>query len=236
MKIGNHIIAPGQPIFIIGELCSNIIHYLPNDLDLVIGEAVKSNATALKVQLFTHKHFPEPEWESKKRVEFPRHLVPDFIRLCHKYDLLAGASVFDEEAVDLLEQHGADYIKIAVREFDNINLWQRVLESPLPKIASFDIGQNVDLPWARDTTWLACIPKYPNTSLRVPHYDKLTSWGWSSHYVRGDRCLDILLAVAAGAQIIERHFCLSENDYEAGWSSDPKEFRQMVQDVRRLEG
>lgn len=233
MKIANYTLVYNQPSLIIAETCSNIIRYTKS-LPIFIETVAKSGAGACKIQLFSHRHFPEPEWESKRRVEFPRNLLPEFISLCHQHNLLAGASVFDNEAVDLLEKHGADFIKLATRETDNTLLWQRCLTSPLPKIASFDCTATDALPFANHTVHLACIPKYPTPKPTVPNYGK-SLWGWSSHYIRGDRCLDILMAATRGACVIERHFALSETDLEAGWSSDPKEFREMVKDVRKVE-
>lgn len=241
MKIGNRSIGFGEPTLVIAECCSNVIPYLrlDGDLDRLLALVASTGATAAKVQLFTHKHFPQPEWESKRAVEFPRHRVDEFVKLSHKHGLLAGASVFDNDAVTILEQAGADYIKMAVREFENLNLWQRVLESPLPKIASFDISDGEDFdadavwPYAENTIHLACVPKYPVIDPKVPSGDlKMQSWGWSSHT---PDWLDCLIAVSRGACVVEKHIKFSEHDYEAGWSLSVKEFGEMVKDIRRVE-
>lgn len=240
MKIGNRLVGYGEPTFVIAELCSNVIPYLSLEggLESAVREVANTGATANKIQLFSHRHFPQPEWESKKRVEFSRNRVQEFVDLCHKYNLLAGASVFDDDAVDLLEQCGADYIKMATREHFNLNLWQRVLESPLPKIASFEYNPDddepySDLPYAENTIHLACIPQYPVIDPRMPSWiDLMDNWGFSSHT---PDYLDCLLAVSRGACVIEKHVKFSEQDYEAGWSLLPKQFGEMCRDIRRVE-
>ena len=234
MKIGNRPIGHGEPTFIIAELCSNVIRHL-SDLEGVLRSVASTGAMAAKIQLFKSSHFPESERSSKKLVEFPRSRVKEFIDLCHENNLLAGASAFDGDAIALLEKHGADYIKIATREDDNVDLWIRVLESSLPKIASFDCTKTVVFPFAANTIYLACIPQYPTIIPRVPDYGYVREWGWSSHYICKDRCLDVLIAVSRGANVVERHIAFSETDFEAGWSSDVGEFRQMVQDIGKME-
>ena len=247
MKIYNSTIGYGQPTFVIAELCSNVVRHIIHptysysldvshwNLQEIVSLVAQTGASAAKIQLFKHTHFSKPEWESKKRVEFPRDRVREFIDLCHSNNLAAGASVFDDDAVDLLEQSGADFIKMATREWENINLWQRVLESPLPKIASFDVGNSrmINVPYAMNTIHLACVPQYPVIDPYIPRgYSVDSDWGWSSHT---PDYLDCLLAVSRGACVIEKHIAFSETDFEHGWSLESNEFGQMVKDIRRVE-
>src|SRR3990167_6907434 len=230
MKIGNRLVGYGQPTFVIAELCSNVIRYV-KDLRTVIDAVKRTGANACKVQLFRHTHFPQPEWRQKKLVEFPRDRFPEFVELCHKNALLAGASVFDDDAVTLLETSDADYIKMATREWENVNLWERVLLSSLPKIASWDYSVYPELPYADHTIHLACLPKYPSIDPQVPDYGK-KDWGWSSHSRDWLYCL---VAVSHGACVVEKHFAMSETDFERGWSLESNEFAEMVKDIRRVE-
>ena len=234
MKIGEYLLGYGQLTFIIAEGCSNIVRHL-DDMDGLIQLVASTGASSLKIQLFKAEIFPLAEQSSKRRVEFPRDKVKEFVNLCHKHNLAAGASVFDSDSVSLLEQTGADFIKMATREWENINLWQRVLESPLPKIASFDVGNSrmINVPYAMNTIHLACVPQYPVIDPYIPcGYSVDSDWGWSSHT---PDYLDCLLAVSRGACVIEKHIAFSETDFEHGWSLESNEFGQMVKDIRRVE-
>ena len=233
MKIGNYILGYGQPTFVIAELCSNVIRHL-RELPDIIRTVANTGATSAKIQLFHYSSFPLAEQESKRRVQFPRDRLTEFVELCHKNNLLAGASVFDEGAVDCLEGAGADYIKLAVREWENVNLWQRCLESRLPKIASWEFLKYPELPFAENTLHLACIPQYPTVDGKVPDYSP-NDWGWSSHSYPEGNSLDCLIAVSRGACVIERHMAFSETDFEKGHSLFPSEFTVMVKDIRRTE-
>ena len=99
MNIGSFEIGQGRT-FVIAETCSNIIPHL-NHLESMVMAVRLSGADALKVQLYKAEHFPESERDSKRLTEFPRHLFPDLVSMCHANGLACGASVFDEEAVDL---------------------------------------------------------------------------------------------------------------------------------------
>ena len=116
MKISDRELGYGHPTFIIAEACSNIMLHLDR-LDVFVDAVRSTGADALKIQLFKADHFPEPEWASKRRVEFPRSRLEEFASLCRKHNLLWGASVFDDEAVDLCVDHEADFLKLATREW-----------------------------------------------------------------------------------------------------------------------
>ena len=114
VKIYNSILGYGQPTFVIAELCSNVVRHIIHptysldvshwNLQEIVSLVAQTGASAAKIQLFKHTHFSESEWESKKRVEFPRNRVKEFVDLCHKHGLAAGGSVFDSDAVSLLQK------------------------------------------------------------------------------------------------------------------------------------
>ena len=231
MKIGEYLLGYGQLTFIIAEGCSNIVRHL-DDMDGLIQLVASTGASSLKIQLFKAEIFPLAEQSSKRLVEFPRDKVKEFVNLCHKHNLAAGASVFDADAVNLLEQSGADFIKMATREWENLTLWQHVMESHLPIVASWDYTQDISLPYTENTIHLACVPKYPVIDPHVPNDFDDSEWGWSSHTADW---LDVLIAVSRGACAVEKHVKFSETDFEAGWSLSVYEFGKMVNDIRQVE-
>lgn len=233
MIIGNFILGQG-PTFVIAEACSNIIRHASRDLPAIVKQAELSGANALKVQVFCADHFPEAERESKRKLEFPRDKLNELASLCHNSNLLFGASVFDEEAVSLVKDSGADFLKIATREsnLSNWDLFEWCDDTGLPVIYSFDCNHsNGHLPFRMSNALkMACIPEYPTPHPKV--MNALAGLGWSSHT---DHWLDCVVAVARNAAVIEKHISFHVGDPEADWSLDMFRFRQMVNDIRWAE-
>ena len=235
MKIGTHDIGYGKPTFVIAEACSNITRYL-DDLKIFIETVAKTGADGLKCQLYLPEHFPEAERSSKYQTMFPRPLFKDYVTISHEHGLLCGASVFDYEAIDLCVDCGADYLKLATREEKDTELFEVCVYTGLPIIRSYDWSSGV-FQASDSVLMMACIPQYPAINPSIPSEMQITDaisslWGWSSHSID---CLDCLLAVSRGACVIEKHFKMSNVDYESGWSLDPIQFAQMIGDIRRVE-
>lgn len=233
MNIGNFEIGIGRT-FIIAECCSNIIPHLYN-LPNIVKQITSIGADALKVQLYKADHFPESERANKKRTEFPRHVFPKLVKLCHERGLACGASVFDEEAIDVVVGGGGDFLKLATREWQNQSLYDLCDATGLPVIYSKDCRKklgHLDHHYkdVRRGLAMACIPEYPSGKFLMPIY--MNDRGWSSHT---DHWLDCIIAVSRGAIVIEKHIKFIANDYEAGWSLYPDQFQQMVKDIRWVE-
>ena len=231
MNIGNFEIGAGKT-FIIAECCSNIIPHLYN-LGGVVSAVASTGANALKVQLYLAEHFGKAEQESKRRTEFPRDLFPRLVKLCHEKGFACGASVFDEEAVNVVVRGGGDFLKFATSEIGNRILCEKCRKYNLPMIASYDYCKSrIIRIYSGKEILLACVPEYPSSNFRIPRCLTGTIWGWSSHT---NHWLDCLIAVSRGAVVVEKHITFSANDYETGWSLYPNEFQQMVKDIRWVE-
>jgi sialic acid synthase SpsE len=226
-------------MIIIAELCSNIVaHDL--DFDLFCEAAKDSGANKVKIQLFKHTHFPEHEWEDKKKVEFPRHRIRSFADTAKRWHLSPGASVFDYDAIALCRQH-LDFIKFATREERSFDLLLMAHMTNLPIYKSVDIRcyQKYEMKNEKPRTLfneilLGCIPEYPYDNPKAP--EGLTRfpkpYGWSSH--SSDWHNDIETAIYMGATIIERHLKLSDDDPEAEWSSNPEEFKAVTDKIKQI--
>lgn len=234
MKIYNTEIGSGRT-FVIAELCSNVISHLDN-LERCVEVVAGTGADAVKVQLFLAEHFPESEQDQKRVVEFPRYRFEELVSLCHSRGLACGASVFDEDAVDLVAEHG-DFIKLATREWRNDELWQSCYDNSnkILTIRSFDFRQELNRSlvnigkYADTVLYMACFPEYPAKLLFIPDL-RLTAW--SSHT---DHWLDCVVAVSRGAVAVEKHLAFAGDDPEVGWSLPPTGFAQMVRDIRWVE-
>lgn len=228
MKIYNTELGKGYT-FIIAELCSNIILHL-DDLEGCVEQVAQTGATAAKVQLFKAEHFPLKEQSEKRKWEFPRDRFEELVSLCHNRGLACGASVFDEEAVEIVAKHG-DFIKLATREWNNNGLFDACVDTSLPMICSYDCRgrESENHPGGFDPLFMACVPEYPVTNLKI---GDLRGEGWSSHT---DHWLDVVVAVTMGAIVVEKHLAFDPHDPEAKWSLLPGQFSQMVSDVRWVE-
>ena len=222
---------------IIAELCSNIGDY-SWDFDAFCRAAALAGATDAKVQLWRIEMYPEAMREAKHRYEFPRQLLPHFVQVAHLHGLAAGASVFDEEAVDLAARH-CDWIKLAARDQDNSELirycfrhsnflYRSISEmryNTLPSMTTLVTVQTYPCPMWRALWQLARVQSSALT---------LFPWGWSSHTATAaPGWLDCALAARLGAQVVEKHLALDPSDVEAGHSLLPHEFGRMVEKVKR---
>lgn len=232
MRIRDFEIGKGKT-FVIAETCSNIIQHL-DDLEKCVHEVALMGANAFKVQLFRAEHFPEREQDQKRRLEFPRKRFAELVELCHDYNLICGASVFDNDAVDLVENSGGDFLKLATREWDNDKLFSKCCQTQLPIISSYKSFRHSDpATFQADDRLLlmACIPEYPTYSISAMPIE-LTGEGWSSHT---DHWIDCFVAIERGAVAIEKHVKFLPSDFEAGWSLSLNEFGCMVKDIRWMD-
>lgn len=222
-------------VFVIADLCSNLFPFGEIRLNRMIELSGLSGASAVKIQVFTRSHFPRAERESRRLYEFPRDELKRFVGRANASRLKAGASVFDEHAVDACFEAGCDFLKIASREAYNMPLVHLALDTGLPVYTSFRWGINGPA-WMREIatgeTPLACIASYPTAEWGG--IEQTTrwlgkSWGWSSHT---SHYQDVLEAVAAGATVVEKHLALSPDDPEAAWSLLPQQMKEMVDAIK----
>jgi pseudaminic acid synthase len=157
---------------------------------------------------------------------------------------------FDASAVEFLEAMDVPAHKIASFENVDLPLLRRIAQTGKPVIMSTgmatlgEIEEAVQTLRAAGTTELAllkCTSAYPSPpeaiNLRtIPHLADAfqTPVGLSDHTMG---TAVPVAAVALGACIIEKHFCLSRNEPgpDTAFSLEPHEFKQMVESVRVAE-
>ena len=230
--------------FTIAELGSNPAPFTRKRLNQYLIHAKFAGADAVKIQLFRATHFPPEERDAKQQLEFPREHFEWFLDRARFYILRVGASVFDMDAIDLCVRLGTDFIKLATREQSNRALreYSQTFKGPIFRSVNFHsvIYQELRLP--REVT-LGCIPEYPvklSARLLTSMYAKLRiqgylqePWGWSSHsYGEGNR--DVKMAAICGAAAIEKHFKLSDDDLEADWSLNMRQWREMERMLKNV--
>ena len=178
------------------------------------------------------------EWQSQIKEE------------CDKIGIDFMSSPFDNTAVDFLESIGCDGYKIASFEIVDIPLIEYVAAKHKPIIISCGMANESEIQDAidacyrmgnKDVVLLKCCSEYP-TNIKNLNLNTIknmkerynTFVGLSDHSMG---YLSDVLAVSLGAQIIEKHFCLSRKieNADSDFSLEPSEFSEMVTKVRETE-
>lgn len=157
---------------------------------------------------------------------------------------------FDKTSVDFLEKIGIEFYKIASFELVDIPLIEYVASKGKPLIISTgmgsfeEIGEAVNAVRNRGNSsicLLRCASAYPaisdsmNLRTMVDMKNRFgVPVGLSDHSM-GD--LGAVAAVAMGASVIEKHFCISRKieNPDSSFSMEPSEFKKMVDDIRTVE-
>ena len=160
-----------------------------------------------------------------------------------KRGIICFSSPFDESAVDLLESLNNPIYKIASFEINHIPLLKYIAKTGKPVIMSIgasslsEIAEAVNVlnrEGCENLTLLKCTSTYPataeNSNLNtIPHLKEL----FNCEVGLSDHTMGIgvaLAAIAKGANVIEKHFCLdrSEGGVDSAFSLEPAEFKQLV--------
>lgn len=160
------------------------------------------------------------------------------------------SSPFSKEAVDFLEELEVPAYKIASFEITDIPLIKHAASKGKPIIISTGIAEEEDIQDAIDACravgnenviLLKCTSAYPTPmeevnlrAMRTLHEKFDCLIGLSDHTLGH---LVSLGAVALGARVIEKHFILDRGmgGADASFSMEPKEFKDMIENVRLLE-
>lgn len=265
MKINDTEIGPGEPPYIIGEISCNHCGSLDKAIAL-IDAAKYAGASAVKFQCyepgdltldcdkpdFTIQSGP---WTGRRLYELysvaqtPRAWFPPLFNHARFIGIDMFASVFSAAAVDFLEKLGCPAYKIASFEIVDIPLIKYAAKTGKPLIIStgmasdneiFDAVEAADPKGARrNIAFLSCISGYPSevSDGNLQQLNFLQQYTFRSGI--SDHTLGWEIPVAAtamGAQIIEKHLCLSRSDptEDAGFSLEPDEFRDMCKSVRSI--
>ncbi len=153
---------------------------------------------------------------------------------------------FDPTSVDFLESIDIPFYKIASFEVVDIPLIKKVAATGKPiimsvgmaSLAEIDEAVRVIKSYGNDLALLKCSSAYPavpeKMNLRTIQHLQETFQvpvGLSDHSMGS---VSAVTAVALGARIIEKHFCLSRDfgGPDSSFSMEPSEFKQMVEDVQ----
>lgn len=266
IKIKDRMIGEGYPAYIIAEMSANHSGSIERAKE-IIREAKRCGADCVKIQTYTPdtitmdcdneyfqieqgawngenlyqlygKAYTPWEWQKELKEEADRVGIDFF------------STPFDFTSVDFLEEIGVEFYKIASFELVDIPLIKYVAEKGKPIIISTGMSSFAEIQEATETiraaggkefALLRCASAYPaisdemNLATMIDMRDKFqVPVGLSDHSMGS---VAAVTAVAMGASIIEKHFCLSRDieNPDSFFSMEPEEFSQMVQDIRQAE-
>lgn len=262
VRFGRSWVGDGEPCFVIAEAGSNHNGSLEQAKRLIDVAAV-ARASAVKFQLFRadrlyprtagsseYLKLPKSIYDVIEAMELPYEWLPELAAHCRTQGLSFMASVFDEESVDRLDPH-VEVFKIASYEMTHLPLVRYVAKKGKPVIISTgtsdleEVAETVDEFLAtgnRDLVLMQCTAAYPapSDSLNVRAVVTLKSTfgvpvGLSDH--SRDPIVAPLAAVALGANLIEKHYTLSNElpGPDHRFALEPAELRLMIEKVRETE-
>lgn len=218
----------------------------------MVDAAASAGVDAVKFQTYlTEKRtFPgSPIFDILKKCELPFEAFKELKEYSNAKNVEFFSTPFDDESVDYLNSIGCDLYKVASFDVVNIPFLTKVAKTGKPVILSVGMSNSDEIRTAYNTlkehtnniALLHCISAYPtkeeDANLAAVHtlqneFDCVVG--------QSDHTADILVplyAVAAGAQIIEKHFKLDGQDdcIDNPVSISTTQTKKMVEEIRRVE-
>ncbi len=266
ININGRTVGNGAPAYIIAEMSANHAGSIERALEM-IHVAKEAGADCVKIQTYTpdtmtidchneYFHIGKGTWEGENLYSLYQKAYTPWEWQDKLRDEAAKAGIdflstpFDNTSVDFLEKLGMSFYKIASFELVDIPLLEYIASKNKPIIMSTGMGTLEEIEEAveaiystgnRQLALMKCSSAYPAKSeemnLRTicdmkKRFD--IPIGLSDHSMGA---FSAATAVAMGADIIEKHFCISRaiKNPDSTFSMEPAEFRDMVNQVREVE-
>lgn len=266
MIINGRKIGDGCPVYIIAELSANHAGSRQRALDMIY-QAKEAGADCVKIQTYTadtltidcHNQYfeiTEGTWKGEnlyslyRKAYTPWEWHEELQKEAERVGIDFLSTPFDRTSVDFLESNHMSFYKIASFELVDLPLIRYIASKGKPIIMSAGMGtleeieEAVDAVYSQGNRQLAlmkCSSAYPAKAEEM-HLKTIVDMkerfqipvGLSDHSMGS---FSASTATALGANIIEKHFCISRSveNPDASFSMEPEEFRRMVQSVREVE-
>lgn len=263
LVINNRNIGPDFPPFIIAELSGNHNGSLERALK-TIDQAKLCGADAIKIQTYTADtmtidcdlpdfHINGGLWDGFKLydlykwAETPYDWHEDLFKYAKKIGITIFSTPFDESAVDLLENLNTPAYKISSFEMIDLPLIRYIAKTGKPIIMSTGMASEEEINEAvivaheagcKQLALLHCISSYP-TPIDQANIRQVQNLIKRFNLVSGlsDHTLGTtasIVAVAQGANLIEKHFTLNRNDKgpDSEFSLEPNELKKLCMEAK----
>ena len=261
IKIGNRLIGDGQPAYIIAEIGINHNGNLDTAKEMILA-AQETGADAVKFQKRTPELcVPKDQWDIMRetpwgyisyidyrhKVEFGLEEYKTIDAFCRELGIDWFASVWDEGAIDFMENFNPVCYKVGSASLTDIGMLKKIRSTGRPIILSTGMSTfeqietsvnaiGIDnLALMHSTSAYPCDPLELNLRMIETLRNRYTCpIGYSGHEVG---LITTVVAVSMGACMVERHFTLDR----AMWGGDqsasvePGGFRKLVKYIRVTE-
>jgi sialic acid synthase SpsE len=257
---GGHVIGEASPTFIIAEAACN--HEC--DIDVakrMIDAAHNIGADAIKFQTYKAEKLvtkdamsywgdkPKSQLEYYKQLDqFDREEYEALFGYAKEVGIMAFSTPFDVDSATMLAEIGVPLMKVASCEVTNLELVEHIASLKIPTImstggrTSSEVIEAVSRFDGVPLLLMACTLSNPATEACLGRIHRLKDMypglhvGYSDH-TEPDSQLVPMLAVAAGAKMIEKHFTIdkSMNISNHFFAADIHQFREMVHQIRQVE-
>lgn len=252
--------------YIIAEMSANHAGSLER-AKAIIHAAKEAGADCVKIQTYTadtmtidcdNKYFQisEGTWEGEnlyqlyKKAYTPWEWQGELKAEARKIGIDFLSTPFDKTSVDFLESIGVDSYKVASFELVDLPLIEYIASKNKPIIMSTGMGTLEEIEEAvqvvkgqgnPNLVLLKCSSAYPaitddmNLKTMMDMKERfMVPVGLSDHSLGS---LGAVTAVAMGAKVIEKHFCISREieNPDASFSMEAEEFKRMVEEIRTVE-
>lgn len=256
----------GENTYVIAEMSANHAGKIENAKE-IIKAAKESGADCIKIQTYTpdtmtidcnnsYFHIAEGTWKDEKlyhlyeKAYTPWEWQAELMKYAKEVGVDFFSTPFDRTSVDFLEGIGVGFYKIASFELIDIPLIKYVASKGKPIIMSTGMSTLSEIDEAVRTiksegnyeiALLRCASAYPaiTDEMNLATMKNMAEIfdvpvGLSDHSMGS---VGAVTAVALGARIIEKHFCLSRDieNPDSSFSMEPAEFKAMVNDIRQAE-
>jgi len=259
INIADISIGIGSACFVIAEIGSNHDGELWRAKQLIdIAATAQCDAVKIQIPLAAECYPPRTKYgvfygdeeisEVIRRNEIPNEWVPELKKYAHDHGMLLGASADGFIGLQAMIQGGVDFIKIPSFTISHIPLMREVALQGLPVLISTGVhtlGQVEEALVALGKSQvglLHCVSAYP-TEVNEVHLSNIHLYkqafsvpvGFSDHSI--NPTLAPGLAVAIGADIVEKHFTYDRNakGTDHFFAIEPDELVDMVDQIRKIE-
>ena len=262
----DRLIGEGEPTYIIAEMSANHAGSFERAKE-IIHAAKEAGADCIKVQTYTpdtltidsNKEYfkiKNGTWDGEnlynlyKKAYTPWEWQSELKEEAESIGLDFFSTPYEETAVDFLEDLGVDFYKVASFGITHIPFLKYLAAKGKPIIMSTGMATLGEIEEAVKTiknhgndqiALLKCSSTYPavpeDMNLKtLPHLKETfdVPGGLSDHTLGS---VSAVAAVAMGADIVEKHLCISRDikNPDASFSMEPDEFKEMVDKIRTTE-